>query len=71
VDGLPKDDGAYDVDVIDTWEMTITPAERIACPVFPRQRQRGGAWTEPKPRAAFAVKLPGKPGLAIRVKRAQ
>jgi hypothetical protein len=51
--------------------MTITPAERIACPVFPRQRQRGGAWTEPKPRAAFAVKLPGKPGLAIRVKRAQ
>jgi len=68
VDGLPKDDGDYDVDVIDTWNMTISPAKRIASPSMPRLRQRGGALTDGKPRSAFALELPGKPYLAIRVK---
>jgi hypothetical protein len=31
-------------------------------------RQRGGRLTDGKPRSAFAVRLPGKPYLAIRVK---
>jgi hypothetical protein len=70
VDGLPEDGSDdYDVDVIDTWAMTVTPAERAPSPSLPRLRQRGGALTDGKPRSAFAVKLPGKPFQAIRVKR--
>lgn len=68
VDGLPKEDGDWDVDVIDTWAMTITPAKRVQAPILPRLRQRGGALSDGKPRAAFAVELPGRPYLAIRVK---
>jgi hypothetical protein len=66
--GLPKDEGDYEVDIIDAWEMKVTPARRIPCPVYPRLRQRGGALTEAKPLAAFAVELPGKPYQAIRVR---
>ena len=68
VDGLPQDDSDYSVDIIDTWDMTITPAERMPSPSLPRLRQRGGRLTDGKPRSAFAVRLPGKPYLAIRVK---
>ena len=39
--GLPNDDREYDVDVIDAWNMTIEPAKRVPCPVYPRLRQRG------------------------------
>lgn len=66
--GLPEDADDYDVDVIDTWDMTVAPAERVPVPNLPRLRQRGGAWADGKPNAAFAVKLPGKPFQAIRVK---
>ena len=66
--GLPKDDREYEVDVIDAWNMTITPAKRIACPVYPRLRQRGGALSEAKPIAAFAVELPARPYQAIRIR---
>ena len=69
--GLPKDDRAYEVDVIDAWAMTITPAKRVPCPVYPRLRQRGGALSDPKPIAAFAVELPAKPYQAIRIRLAQ
>ncbi|WP_180902718.1 DUF5060 domain-containing protein [Martelella soudanensis] len=66
--GLPLDDGDYDVDVIDTWEMTVTPAERIAAPVTHPVRHgaivRGG-----KADAAFGVRLPRKPHLALRVRK--
>ncbi|MGC2201843.1 MAG: DUF5605 domain-containing protein, partial [Stellaceae bacterium] len=55
--GLPKDDCEYLVDVIDAWNMTIEPAKPVPCPVYPRLRQRGGALTESKPIAAFAVEL--------------
>src|SRR5262249_17492088 len=65
--GLPMEDGDYDVDVIDTWEMTVTPAKRVPAPVHHPTRHglvvRGG-----KADAAFAVELPGKPHLAIRVR---
>ena len=66
--GLPKDDRDYEVDVIDAWNMTIEPAKRVPCPVYPRLRQRGGALTESKPIAAFAVELQPKPYQAIRVR---
>lgn len=68
--GLPTDDRDYEVDVIDAWAMTITPAERVPCPVYPRLRQRGGAWSDAKPIAAFAVRLQPKPYQAIRVRPA-
>ena len=40
--GLPKDDGDYQVDLIDTWEMTIDPAKsrRGACAASDPPRQR-------------------------------
>ena len=69
--GLPIDDGDYEVDLIDTWEMTVTPAKRIASPILPRLRQRGGAMSEAKAVSAFAVEMPGKPFQAIRVRRAR
>ena len=68
IDGLPETDGDYDVDIIDTWEMTITPANRVPTPTFPRLRQRGGALSPTRSRAAFAIEMPAKPYMAIRVK---
>ena len=66
--GLPKDDREYRVDVIDAWNMTIEAARRVPCPVHPRLRQRGGALTELKPIAAFAVELQPRPYQAIRIR---
>jgi hypothetical protein len=62
---------AGEVDVIDAWNMTIASANRVPCPVYPRLRQRGGALTESKPIAAFAVELRPKPYQAIRIRRAR
>ena len=62
--GLPQDDGDYEIDIIDTWNMTITPASPGPLPVSPPTR--GGV----APReAAFGVALPGKPYHALRVRR--
>ena len=65
--GLPKEHGDWEVDIIDTWEMTVTPARVIPAPVAVMTRHghktRGG-----KPDAAFGVELPGKPGICIRVR---
>ena len=66
--GLPMDDGDYEIDLIDTWEMTITRLEKAPLPVSPALRQRNGAITGGAPEAAFGVRLPGKPGLAVRVR---
>ncbi|GLQ54309.1 DUF5060 domain-containing protein [Devosia nitrariae] len=63
--GLPQEDGDYQVDIIDTWNMTITPAERIA-PIIPHPTRHGAVVRGGKPDAAFGVKLPGRPHLAIR-----
>lgn len=66
--GLPIDSDDYEVDLIDTWEMTIEPAKKIAAPVTHPVRHgaivRGG-----KPDAAFGVSLPRKPYQALRVRR--
>ncbi|TCS51608.1 uncharacterized protein DUF4038 [Primorskyibacter sedentarius] len=65
--GLPPEDGDWEVDIIDTWNMTITPAERVAAPVpvaiKHAEKTRGG-----KPDAAFGIVLPGKPYLCVRVR---
>jgi hypothetical protein len=65
--GLPLEPGDYDVDVIDTWEMTVTPAKIVDAPA--NHPTRHGAMLRPRrPDAAFAIELPGKPYLAIRVR---
>ena len=68
--GLPKEPGKYEVDLIDTWAMTVEPAEIVAAPE--NHPVRHGAVTRPAtPDAAFAVKLPRRPFLAIRVRPAR
>jgi len=65
--GLPMDGDSYEVDLIDTWDMTITPAEKVKAPVTHPVRHgavtRGG-----KPDAAFGVVIPRKPHQALRVR---
>ncbi|WP_337270545.1 DUF5060 domain-containing protein [Oryzifoliimicrobium ureilyticus] len=65
--GLPMDGDHYEVDIIDTWNMTVTPAKKVEAPVTHPTRHgdivRGG-----KPDAAFGIELPGKPYLAVRVR---
>lgn len=65
--GLPLADGDYEVDVIDTWAMTITPAERIEA-VIPHPVRHGAVVRGGKADAAFGVRLPGKPYLALRIR---
>jgi len=48
--------------------MTITAAERIA-PLVPHPTRHAGVVRGGKPDAAFGVALPGKPYLALRVRR--
>lgn len=67
--GLPMEDGDYQLDLIDTWNMTITPLKKAPLPPAPALRQRGGAILGGRPEAAFGVQLPGKPYLAVRVRR--
>lgn len=66
--GLPKEDGDYALDLIDTWNMTIQPAQRIPAHI-PHPTRHGGVTRGGKADAAFGVKLPGKPYLALRVRR--
>jgi hypothetical protein len=66
--GLPINDRPCEVDVIDAWNMTVTPAKRVPRPSFPKLRQRGGALRDPQPLASFAVELPAKPYQAIRIR---
>ena len=67
--GLPKEDGDYQIDLIDTWEMTVSPLQKASPPVSPGLRQRGGAIVGGAPEAAFGLDLPGKPWQAVRVRR--
>jgi hypothetical protein len=65
--GLPQDDRSYEVDLIDTWNMTVAPAAIVSAPE--NHPTRHGTHIRPrKPDAAFAVELPGRPYLAIRVR---
>lgn len=65
--GLPTDGGEYEVDLIDTWNMTIEPAKIVKAHHIPTTRHgtlvRGG-----KADADFGVELPRRRGLAIRVR---
>ena len=62
--GLPTDDDNYEIDIIDTWNMTITATKPGPLPVSPPTR--GGVAVR---EAAFGVALPGKPYMAVRVRR--
>ncbi len=65
--GLPQDDRQYSVDLIDTWKMTIEPARIVPAPE--NHPTRHGSHVRPrKPDAAFAVELPGRAHLAIRIR---
>ena len=66
--GLPEDDGDYDIDLIDVWNMTITPLEKGPLPKVHPQRTSGGKKVTNKPAAAFGLVLPGKPYLAVRIR---
>lgn len=66
--GLPKEDGDYELDLIDTWNMTVTPLKKVA-PPKPVPIRHGAVIRGAKPDAAFAVKLPAKTGLAIRCRK--
>jgi hypothetical protein len=66
--GLPTVDGDYALDLIDVWEMTVTPLEKIAAPANHPVRH-GAIVRDRKPDAAFAVELPGRPYLALRCKK--
>jgi hypothetical protein len=65
--GLPQEPGDYEVDVIDTWAMTVTPAKIVDAPANHPTRH-GAMVRQRRPDAAFAVELPGTPNLAIRVR---
>jgi hypothetical protein len=66
--GLPTEDGDYEIDLIDTWEMTVTPLEKAPLPVSPALRGHLGVVHNTAPEAAFGVRLPGKPWQAVRVR---
>jgi hypothetical protein len=66
--GLPTDDGEYDVEVIDTWAMTITRAEKIPA-IIPHITRHGTFVRGGKAEAGFGVALPGRPRLALRIRR--
>ena len=65
--GLPTEPGDYDVDIIDTWNMTVTPARQIA-PYVPHPTRHGDIVRGGRADAAFAVELPSRPYLAVRVR---
>ncbi len=66
--GLPQDNDNYDVDLIDTWNMTVTRIEKKP-PIENFPTRHGSEIRARKPDSAFSVELPGKPGLVIRCRR--
>jgi len=62
--GLPCDPGDYLVDLIDPWDMTVTPI--LASPPPPLTGLPGSHEEHPP---AFSVELPGRPYLALRVRK--
>lgn len=62
--GVAGDAARYAVDVIDPWAMTVTSVPLDGPPVSPPTR---GVAADPP--AAFGVRLPGRPYLALRVRR--
>jgi hypothetical protein len=66
--GLPTDDGRYEVDLIDTWAMTVEPARQIP-PLVQHPTRHGTEVRGGQADAAFGVELPGRPYLALRVRK--
>ncbi|MGE7368924.1 DUF5060 domain-containing protein [Neorhizobium sp. NPDC001467] len=66
--GLPEEDGDWEIDLIDVWNMTITPLEKAPLPRVHPQRITGGSHITNAFTAAFGLKLPGKPYLAVRIR---
>jgi hypothetical protein len=66
--GLPTDDGRYEVDLIDTWAMTVEPARQIP-PLVQHPTRHGTEVRGGKADAAFGVELPGRPYLALRIRK--
>jgi hypothetical protein len=64
--GLPTDTTDCEATVIDTWNMTERPAEIV--PAFvPHPTRHGKIERGGESDAAFAVRVPGKPNLALRI----
>jgi hypothetical protein len=66
--GLPTDDGRYEVDLIDTWAMTVEPARQIP-PLVQHPTRHGTEVRGGRADAAFGVELPGRPYLALRIRK--
>lgn len=66
--GLPTDDGRYQVDLIDTWAMTITSAKQISA-LIPHPTRHGEVTRGGVADSAFGIELPGKPHLALRIRK--
>ena len=66
--GLPVDNDNYDVDIIDTWRMTTEVAKKIP-PRIPSRTRHGSVVQGGKADAAFGVALPGRPYLALRIRK--
>lgn len=66
--GLPVEDGNYEIDLIDTWAMTVTPALRIPA-LIPHPQRHGAIVRGGRADAAFGIKLPGRPHLALRIRK--
>jgi hypothetical protein len=66
--GLPTDGGRYRVDLIDTWAMTVEPAEVVPA-LVPHPQRHGAVVRGGVPDADFGVRLPGRPYLALRVRK--
>ncbi|MEP3046163.1 MAG: DUF5060 domain-containing protein [Roseibium sp.] len=65
--GLPLEDGDWDVDIIDTWNMTVTPAKKIPS-VIDVAIKHAHVTIGGKPVSAFSIELPSKPWLCVRVR---
>jgi hypothetical protein len=65
--GLPKVKGRYQIDLIDTWAMKVKRLKPVKAPE--NHPTRHGDIVRPRtPDAAFAVKLPTRPYLAVRIR---
>ncbi len=65
--GLPLEDGDYQLDLIDTWNMTVERLEKVPAPKVHPTRH-GKVVRGLKPDAAFGVELPSRPYLALRIR---
>lgn len=66
--GLPAEDGNYEIDLIDTWNMTVAPAKRITAHI-PHPQRHGNIVRGGKAEAAFGIELPSRPNLALRIRK--